>query len=65
MSIPSPHARRYRDDTTVTVVVWDDSSQGTEMNATVNATPEEKGRVDQGVKDKVMGHNSSEVKAKL
>jgi pyruvate dehydrogenase phosphatase len=28
LSIPAPHARRYRDDVTVTVVWWEDGNEG-------------------------------------
>ncbi|KAL4076195.1 phosphatase 2C-like domain-containing protein [Scleroderma yunnanense] len=64
MSIPYPHARRYRDDTTVTVVVWDDNYEGPGRNASANRRPEEKGRTDSGTEDKIP-NNDSGVKAKL
>jgi len=63
MSIPYPHARRYRDDTTVTVVVWDDSSESPKENAMDNGTPRDKGRTNYGAEHKLT--DNSGVKAKL
>ena len=36
LSIPAPHARRYRDDVTVTVVCWEDGNESQPQIVTEN-----------------------------
>ncbi|KAI6130318.1 phosphatase 2C-like domain-containing protein [Pisolithus croceorrhizus] len=62
MSIPYPHARRYRDDTTVTVVVWKDED-GAEDVVTASAKPGEEALNDS--KPPSSANDGSNVKAKL
>lgn len=63
MSIPYPHARRYRDDTTVTVVVWKDDEDGAEEVTTVSTRPDQ--QVEIYSKPSGSANDVSNAKAKL
>ncbi|KAG6336594.1 hypothetical protein ID866_2503 [Astraeus odoratus] len=63
MSIPYPYARRYRDDTTVTVIVWEDGGKDAEKEAATTWKMDEKATTGDTSDHKIP--NSGSERAKL